>query len=187
MLGYSGGDVTVARSASDMANLLSSLWDFGFVTSLVNFYGFRDKGNATPDELQQRIDEAVNQKMGRDWSQSRLFSYVQQYEFESLLFSDFRGFAGLPDISDNSITALREIRTDSRRPKTSMTARQRPPANELHRRYLSISSTFMGHCWLSKSGWIPSAPSAPVSTLGWPAWSHWLTLPTRYSGPHRSH
>ncbi len=117
MLGYSGGDVTVARLASDMANLLSSPWDFGFFTSLVDFYGFRDKGDATPDELQQRIDEAVNQKMGRDWDQSRLFSYVQQYEFESLLFSDFRGFAGLPDISDNSMTALREIRTRFQTPE----------------------------------------------------------------------
>ena len=41
-----GGDVTVAKLASDMARLQ---WDFDFVTSLVDFYGFRDKEE--PDTL----------------------------------------------------------------------------------------------------------------------------------------
>ena len=79
LLGGSGGDVTVERLARDMARLY---WDFDFVTSLVDFYGFRGKGSATVDELEKIIDEKVNDHVRRSWDQSRVFSYVQQHEFE---------------------------------------------------------------------------------------------------------
>ena len=59
LLGGGGGDVTVERLASDMAKLY---WSFEFVTSLVDFYGFRGKGSATPDELEKIIDERINRQ-----------------------------------------------------------------------------------------------------------------------------
>ena len=108
LLGGSGGDVTVERLAADMANLFRS---FDFVTSLVDFYGFRGKGSATPDELEKRIDEKINSNIQRSWDQTRVFSYVQQYEFEGLLFSDVSVFAGLIDVPDGSVEALRTIRS----------------------------------------------------------------------------
>ena len=40
----SGGNVTIDRLASEMASLYGS---FDAVTSLVDFYGFRDKGGRT--------------------------------------------------------------------------------------------------------------------------------------------
>ena len=108
LLGGSGGDVTVERLAADMANLFRS---FDFVTSLVDFYGFRGKGSATPDELEKRIDEKINDNIQRSWNETRVFSYVQQYEFEGLLFSDVSVFAGLIDVPDGSVEALRAIRS----------------------------------------------------------------------------
>ena len=108
LLGGTGGDVTVERLARDMARLH---WSFDFVTSLVDFYGFRGKGSATVDELEKIIDEKVNDHVRRSWDQSRVFSYVQQHEFEGLLFSDVSGFAGLIDVPDGVVEALREIRS----------------------------------------------------------------------------
>lgn len=108
LLGGSGGDVTVERLARDMARLY---WDFDFVTSLVDFYGFRGKGSATVDELEKIIDEKVNDHVRRSWDQSRVFSYVQQHEFEGLLFSDASAFARLIDVPDGAVDALGEIRS----------------------------------------------------------------------------
>ncbi len=107
LLGGSGGDVTVERLARDMANLI---WSFDIVTSLVDFYGFRGKGSATVDELEKIIDEKVNDNIGRSRDQSRVFPYVQQHEFEGLLFSAVGAFAGLIDVPDGAVEVLREIR-----------------------------------------------------------------------------
>ena len=108
LLAGSGGDVTAERLARDMARLY---WDFDFVTSLVDFYGFRGKGSATVDELEKIVDEKVNDNMRRSWDQSRVFSYVQQHEFEGLLFSDVSAFARLIDVPDGAVDALGEIRS----------------------------------------------------------------------------
>ena len=101
------GNVMVERLASDMARLF---WDYNYVTSLVDFYGFRDKNTATPQQLEQRIFERVDSKINRSWDQSRVIPYVQQYEFEGLLFSDVDAFANAIDASEESIEELRSIR-----------------------------------------------------------------------------
>ena len=79
------GNVTVERLASDMARLF---WNFDRITSLVDLYGFRDKNTATPEGLERSIHKAVDSKINRSWNQTHVIPYVQQYEFEGLLFSD---------------------------------------------------------------------------------------------------
>ena len=86
-------------------------WDFDFVTSLVDFYGFRDKENLTRCELERRIDEDVDRRINRSWNQTRVFPYVQRYEFEGLLFSDVGTFSTLIDAPRGSVEALRVIRS----------------------------------------------------------------------------
>ena len=102
-----GGDVTVEKLASDMARLI---WSFDFVTSLVDFYGFRGKGSATVEELEERIGEEVNRKIARSWNQSRLVPYVQRHEFEGLLFSDVFAFAGLVYATEDAVAELQRVR-----------------------------------------------------------------------------
>lgn len=102
-----GGNVTVERLASDMAKLL---WNFDRVTSLVDFYGFHNKGRATREELERRIRRAVEEKVNRSWDQSHLIPYVQQHEFESLLFSDVDAFAKIRDAPEDCVEELRRIR-----------------------------------------------------------------------------
>ena len=102
------GDVTVEKLASDMARLI---WSFNFVTSLVDFYGFRGKGSATVEELEEQIGEAVDKKIARSWNQSRLVPYVQRHEFEGLLFSDVSAFAGLVYANEEAVTELQRVRS----------------------------------------------------------------------------
>ena len=94
-----------------MARAIAKLiWDFDFVTSLVDFYAFRKKGGATPDELEQRINQAVSGRIRRSWDESRVFAYVQKHEFEALLFSNPSCFGAVIDLPANALDALREIR-----------------------------------------------------------------------------
>ena len=109
-----GGNVSVQGLASDMAKLY---WNFDFVTSLVDYYGFDGKGECSPDELQVRISDEVGGKMDRDWDRSLVFPYVQQHEFEGLLFSDVGAFASLIDMPEESIGALQRIRATFRTPE----------------------------------------------------------------------
>ena len=108
------GNISVERLASDIARLK---WNFDRVTSLVDFYGFRDKSTATPEQLEQRIHEAVDTKINRSWDQSHVIPYVQQHEFEGLLFSDVGCFANLIDVSHESIQALQRIRAQFKTPE----------------------------------------------------------------------
>lgn len=100
------GNVSVERLAPRMAKLLHS---HDRVTSLVDFYGFTRPNAASPDELQNRIDDAVHQQMGQNRDSAHAFSYVQQYEFEALLFSNVDAFAILPGVSEAQVTELRAI------------------------------------------------------------------------------
>ena len=58
-----------------------------------------------------RINEKIDANINRSWDQTRVFSYVQQHEFEGLLFSDVSAFAGLIDVPEGSVEALCEIRS----------------------------------------------------------------------------
>ena len=111
LLGRRGGNVTVDRLASDMAN---ACWNFDFVTSLVDFYGFRGKGSLTldKDKLEECINREVHRKARASLGQSQAFAYVQMHEFEGLLFSDATAFAVIPNVSQRLVQALRKIRSN---------------------------------------------------------------------------
>ena len=103
--GAGGGNVSVGRLASEMAHLYRS---FDVVTSLVDFYGFRDKRDKTAEELEALVRGEVQQKIG--WSQDRVLPYVQKHEFEGLLFSNVSAFSALVDVRPESVGLLGSIR-----------------------------------------------------------------------------
>ena len=105
-----GGNVSVERLVLEVAHLFHF---FDAVTSLVDFYGFRRKGDRTVDEL----EEDLRQKLGRLWHPKRVFPYVQRHEFEGLLFSDVSVFAGLVEAPDGSVEALQNIRSQFQTPE----------------------------------------------------------------------
>ena len=104
-----GGSVSVEHLASDMA-MLYSLCHYDAVTSLVDFYGFRGRKDAeTVDQLEERIGRAIRGKLPGDFEPGRIIPYVQQYEFEGLLFSDVDAFDAIK-ASAESLQALRNVR-----------------------------------------------------------------------------
>ena len=103
-----GGNVTVERLASEMT---TCFWSYDRVTSLVDFYGFRNKGQWSREELETRVHDQVSCNIRRSWDQSRVFPYIQQYEFESLLFSDVTVFGALLDRPPDLVEKLQNIRS----------------------------------------------------------------------------
>ena len=87
--GRRGGNVTVDRIAADVKRLSSN---FQAITTLVDFYGFRRRPTDDVEDLQRRIDRACRDATSRELRDDRVFSYVQRYEFEALLFSDVGAF-----------------------------------------------------------------------------------------------
>ena len=51
-----GGNVTVERLASEMANLF---WSYDRVTSFVDFYGFPNRGQVWREDLETRIHRLI--------------------------------------------------------------------------------------------------------------------------------
>ena len=106
--GSGGGNVSVERLVPEMRDLY---WSFDAVTSLVDFYGFRGREDReTADELEERLGEALHQEIVREWDPRRVIPYIQQYEFESLLFSDVDAFAVF-DVSNEVVRRLQLIRS----------------------------------------------------------------------------
>ena len=106
----SGGNVSTKRLVSEMTLLRHS---FDAVTSLVDFYGFRCKSDKTVDQL----EEDLRQKLGYPWYPEIVIPYIQQYEFEGLLFSDASVFADLIDAPEGSVQALQGIRSRFQTPE----------------------------------------------------------------------
>ncbi len=102
-----GGNVSVQRLASDMAMLSRN---FDFVTSLVDYYGFVGKGDSSPAELEERIHLAISDRTRLGCDRANVFPYVQQHEFEGLLFSNVEVFGTLIELPDESLLELLAIR-----------------------------------------------------------------------------
>ena len=105
--GQSGGDVTVERLTLRMAQLS---YQFDAITTLVDFYGFRQRPTDDAAELERRIDEAYAHSPHRQLRGDQVFAYVQRHEFEALLFSNVRAFERTLGASLQAVTALSSAR-----------------------------------------------------------------------------
>ena len=113
-VGRGGGNVSVDRLASDMVGLY---WNFDFVTSMVDFYGFRDKDDRTVDDLEWYLNQEVQERIGAGWDQRKVIPYVQAHEFEGLLFSNVRAFGTAIDAPDESVRQLEQVRSGFKTPE----------------------------------------------------------------------
>ena len=83
---------------------------FDAVTSLVDFYGFRDKGDKVVEDLEVELLDAIAGRVGGHYNARNVIPYVQRHEFEGLLFSDVEVFATEIDFPDDCASALRTVR-----------------------------------------------------------------------------
>ncbi len=102
------------RLATRMAELF---WSFDVVTSLVDYYGFENKGDDSVGELEERIRTAVLSEIGRPFEESRIVPYVQRHEFEGLLFSQVSGFIDVPGADQADLQKLQNIRAQFATPE----------------------------------------------------------------------
>lgn len=128
------GNITMERIAQKMGDLL---YNFDALTSLVDYYGFRDKGQMTPQEIEARISETVSGRMSRKGRarRYRIIPYVQRYEFEALLFSDVDAFSnqGIIQASLDSVEDLREIRSKFSNPEEINDSSRTAPSKRIIR------------------------------------------------------
>ena len=85
--------------------------NFDAVTSLVDFYGFRGKGDRTVEELEEVLGLEVRMKVAGQLDQRKVIPYVQIHEFEGLLFSNVRAFSALASASESQVEELGSVRT----------------------------------------------------------------------------
>ena len=123
-----GGNVTVGRLASEMARLF---WSYDQVTSLVDFYGFRCKGGASKEDLERRIHCEVDRKIRVSYDQSRVFPYIQKYEFEGMLFSDVTVFDELLDRPPDLVEKLSAIRSKFETPEHINDGKETHPSRRI--------------------------------------------------------
>lgn len=124
------GNVSVSRVGSEISNLS---WSFDSVTSFVDFYGFKHKGDESPETLQAAINLKTKAEIRRKYDESKVFSYVQKYEFEGLLFSDPGAFNRLYGDDDQYGPALASIRSQFQGPEDINDDRQTAPSKRLAR------------------------------------------------------
>ncbi len=103
------GNVSEERVVKDMVRLLHS---HDAVTSLVDFYGFRGKEDKTVDDLTESMMRSLREQLRGRLSNRVVIPYVQQYEFEGLLFSNVDAFEDLLDISKRAAETLRRVRRE---------------------------------------------------------------------------
>lgn len=125
---FGGGNVSVERLVSEIVYLLGS---FDAVTSFVDFYGFHRKEDKTVDELEKQVLREINTKIAYKWDETRVYPYVQQYEFEGLLFSDVYAFTKLIGVSHKSIQALQNIRSQFQTPEDINDNRDTAPSKRI--------------------------------------------------------
>lgn len=123
-----GGNVTLDRLANDMVRHYGN---FDRVTSLVDFYGFRGKGEQTVDELETSIANAIAVQVHTNWNTSRVIPYVQMHEFEALLFADVARFSILIDVTTPIIEQLQAIRSLFESPEEIDDSPQTAPSKRL--------------------------------------------------------
>jgi len=123
-----GGNVSLPRLARHLRN---EYWNFDYLTTLVDYYGFKDRGNCTPAALEAAIGEQTRALV--DVTEDRkLRPYVQRHEFEALLFADIEAFEWLLDAwTDATRAALCDIRDRFPDPEAINDGTQTAPSKRL--------------------------------------------------------
>ena len=99
-----GGNVSINNLIRNMKKLKGS---HHYVTSLVDFYGFKKKENLTVDQLELQILEGVLESSSIP--EKTIIPYVQLHEFEGLLFSDVEKFVEQIGAKQGNAKGLRKI------------------------------------------------------------------------------
>ena len=122
-----GGNVSIQRLAEEMTRLY---WTHDAVTSLVDFYGFKQKGSATADGLETEVRDQVRKNIRGDWDARKVLPYVQRHEFEALLFADVDSFLYI-GIDQEGVGQLQGVRSQFETPEDINDDRDTAPSKRI--------------------------------------------------------
>lgn len=90
---HKGGRVTIERLARHLSHEYHA---FDRLTTLVDFYGFQDRGGRSRADTESAILEKTR-ALTTSFDERRVLPYVQMHEFEGLLFTDPTAFEWVQD------------------------------------------------------------------------------------------
>ena len=117
------GNVTI-RKIKEFINVAS--YEANYVTTLVDLYGFKKVGGLDKFEIENKIIEGLP-----EYSKRKCIPYVQQYEFEGLLFSNPKSIGDVlndPKLSEKSQNILKKF---NNKPENINNSPQTSPAKRL--------------------------------------------------------
>lgn len=122
--GYNlGGGVSIPKIVKEMRLYCKS---YDRVTTLVDYYGFANKGERTVEQLEQQVAKEIPAHF-----QCKTVPYVQQHEFEALLFSDVSAFGRLPGVTQQTVRNLNRVRDRFQTPEDINDNKETAPSKRL--------------------------------------------------------
>ena len=105
-------------------------WEFDAVTSLVDFYGFRKKGERSVEQLEDHLLKEIRKE---NLGTRRALPYVQKHEFEGLLFFDTSAFQVIEDVDEGNVAAFSWIRRQFPSPEDIDDGHESAPSKQIMR------------------------------------------------------
>ena len=105
--------------------------NFYHVTSFVDLYGFKKREERSKQQLEDAIVQQVQDKVGRRFDGRCVTAYIQQYEFEGLLFSSPDSFLTLPDVTEEIRDKIQAIRDSFNTPEDINDTKETSPSHRL--------------------------------------------------------
>lgn len=123
-----GGNVKILRVVNHIRDAYRS---FDYITTLVDFYGFKDANGRNKTQLE--IDIMAGLKIAISGLDSRrIIPYIQMYEFEGLLFTDIEEFKWIIDgWTPKARKALLDIRNEFNSPEDINNSENTAPSKRL--------------------------------------------------------
>lgn len=147
--GHKGGNVTIDRIAADVRNMLPNA---EALTTLVDFYGFRQRPTNDVGELERQIDSACRDAVNRPLREDRVFAYVQRHEFEALLFSKPGAFERALSLPAGAAGALDCVRSSFNTPEDINDSPMTAPSKRIEQAYPRYNKTLDGILVASEVG-----------------------------------
>jgi len=124
-----GGNVSTQRIARFVRGSIKSVQ---YITTFVDFYGFKNNNATSREALESEILTAVQALFKNQDITQQFRPYVQMYEFEGLLFTDVNEFEWVQDAwNDEKHQQLQIIRDEFENPETINNSKETAPSKRL--------------------------------------------------------
>ena len=137
------GKISVNHILKNMKDLYYSKY---YVTTLVDYYGFKGKADKSVDELESYLKTEMCKSITNP-NRHRFFPYIQKYEFEGLLFSKIESHAKLPFFTEVELEKLRSVKRLFKTPEDINDSAKSAPSKRIKKIKLAYNKITHGIEW----------------------------------------